>query len=99
MNLDVHVSTRYSEDPLRDDNLAELTRKFKEATSAKLRCQQQAGATASTISLANRCVYITVNDYTVCVGTCIIIWLCLIPYNGKIWRVWSILPKIKNRQM
>ena len=43
-----------------DDNLAELTREFEEATSAKLRCQQEAEATASTISLANRltCIYI-----------------------------------------
>ncbi|XP_064397591.1 dynein beta chain, ciliary-like isoform X3 [Halichondria panicea] len=39
-----------------DDNLAELTKEFEEATSAKLRCQQQAEATASTISLANRLV-------------------------------------------
>ena len=38
-----------------DDNLAELTRHFEEATSAKVKCQQQAEATATTISLANRC--------------------------------------------
>ena len=41
-----------------DENLAELTREFEEATSAKLRCQQQAEATATTISLANRYSYI-----------------------------------------
>ena len=37
-----------------DDNLAELTRQFEEATAAKLKCQQEAEATAQTISLANR---------------------------------------------
>ena len=39
-----------------DDNLAELTRQFEEATAAKLKCQQEAEATALTISLANRLV-------------------------------------------
>ena len=37
-----------------DDNLAKLTQEFEEATAAKLKCQQEAEATASTISLANR---------------------------------------------
>jgi len=37
-----------------DDNLASLTHEFEVATAAKLKCQQQAEATASTISLANR---------------------------------------------
>ena len=37
-----------------DDNLAELTNKFEAATSAKLKCQMEAEATAGTISLANR---------------------------------------------
>ena len=39
-----------------NDNLAELTREFEEATSAKLFCQQEAEETAQTISLANRLV-------------------------------------------
>lgn len=39
-----------------DDNLAELTAKFEQATAAKLKCQQEAESTASTISLANRLV-------------------------------------------
>jgi dynein heavy chain len=39
-----------------DDNLAELTRDFEQATAAKLQCQQEAESTASTISLANRLV-------------------------------------------
>ena len=39
-----------------NDNLAELTGEFEEATSAKLKCQQQAEETAQTISLANRLV-------------------------------------------
>lgn len=39
-----------------DDNLAELTRQFEEATAAKLKCQQEAETTARTISLANRLV-------------------------------------------
>eukprot|EP00731_Ephydatia_muelleri_P012058 Em0006g952a len=39
-----------------DDNLAELTREFETATAAKLKCQQEAEATARTISLANRLV-------------------------------------------
>ena len=39
-----------------DDNLAELTAQFEEATSAKLKCQKEADATALTISLANRLV-------------------------------------------
>ena len=47
-----------------DDNLAELTREFEEATSAKLRCQQQAEATATTISLANR--YSCINSMLLC---------------------------------
>ena len=37
-----------------DDNLAELTNQFEQATAAKLKCQQEAEATATTISLANR---------------------------------------------
>jgi dynein heavy chain len=41
---------------LLDDNLAELTAQFEQATAAKLKCQQDAEATASTISLANRLV-------------------------------------------
>ena len=47
-----------------DDNLAALTRDFEEATSAKLKCQQQAEATANTISLANRCRHIHLHIYT-----------------------------------
>ena len=39
-----------------DDNLAELTAQFEKATAAKLKCQQEAEATAYTISLANRLV-------------------------------------------
>ena len=39
-----------------DDNLAELTAEFEKATAAKLKCQQEAESTASTISLANRLV-------------------------------------------
>ena len=39
-----------------DDNLAELTAEFEKATAAKLKCQKEAEATASTISLANRLV-------------------------------------------
>ena len=39
-----------------NDNLAGLTREFEEATSAKLKCQQEAEETAQTISLANRLV-------------------------------------------
>ena len=39
-----------------DDNLAGLTREFETATAAKLKCQQEAEATARTISLANRLV-------------------------------------------
>ncbi|XP_065180851.1 dynein beta chain, ciliary-like [Sycon ciliatum] len=39
-----------------DDNLAELTSKFEEATAAKVKCQQEADATNLTISLANRLV-------------------------------------------
>lgn len=39
-----------------DDNLGELTASFEEATSAKLRCQQEADRTAKTIELANRLV-------------------------------------------
>ncbi|XP_058532038.1 dynein axonemal heavy chain 9 isoform X2 [Ochotona princeps] len=37
-------------------NLAKLTAKFERATADKLKCQQEAEATASTISLANRLV-------------------------------------------
>jgi dynein heavy chain len=36
--------------------LAELTASFEKATAAKLKCQQEAEATAQTISLANRLV-------------------------------------------
>ena len=39
-----------------DDNLAELTAQFEEATSEKLRCQQEAEKTTKTIELANRLV-------------------------------------------
>ena len=39
-----------------NDNLAELTAQFEKATSAKLKCQQEAESTAQTISLANRLV-------------------------------------------
>lgn len=39
-----------------DDNLAELTNSFEEATAAKLKCQQEADRTAKTIELANRLV-------------------------------------------
>ena len=46
----IHVSQEL------DDNLAELTAEFERATAAKLKCQQEAEATANTISLANRLV-------------------------------------------
>ena len=46
------ISVKLSQDL--DDNLAELTKKYEAATSAKLKCQEEAEATASTISLANR---------------------------------------------
>ena len=36
--------------------MAELTASFEKATAAKLKCQQEADATALTISLANRLV-------------------------------------------
>ncbi|XP_071954573.1 dynein beta chain, ciliary-like [Antedon mediterranea] len=39
-----------------DANLAKLTADFEEATSAKLKCQQEAESTARTITLANRLV-------------------------------------------
>ena len=39
-----------------DANLAELTAEFEAATSAKLKCQQEAEATEKTITLANRLV-------------------------------------------
>lgn len=39
-----------------DENLAALTAEFETATSAKLKCQQEAESTALTISLANRLV-------------------------------------------
>ncbi|XP_060795606.1 dynein axonemal heavy chain 9-like [Neoarius graeffei] len=39
-----------------NENLAKLTAKFEEATTAKLKCQQEAESTARTISLANRLV-------------------------------------------
>ncbi|KAK6645275.1 hypothetical protein RUM43_001551 [Polyplax serrata] len=39
-----------------EEQLAKLTADFEKATSEKLRCQQEAGATSSTISLANRLV-------------------------------------------
>ncbi|XP_070251371.1 dynein axonemal heavy chain 9 isoform X5 [Myotis yumanensis] len=39
-----------------DENLAKLTAKFERATADKLKCQQEAEATAGTISLANRLV-------------------------------------------
>nr|XP_054501355.1 dynein axonemal heavy chain 9-like [Agelaius phoeniceus] len=39
-----------------NENLAKLTARFEKATSDKIRCQQEAEATACTISLANRLV-------------------------------------------
>uniref|UniRef100_A0A8C5P182 Dynein, axonemal, heavy chain 9 n=1 Tax=Jaculus jaculus TaxID=51337 RepID=A0A8C5P182_JACJA len=39
-----------------NENLAKLTAKFEKATAEKLKCQQEAEVTASTISLANRLV-------------------------------------------
>uniref|UniRef100_A0A670JPV6 Dynein axonemal heavy chain 9 n=1 Tax=Podarcis muralis TaxID=64176 RepID=A0A670JPV6_PODMU len=39
-----------------NENLARLTAKFEKATAEKLKCQQEAEATAKTISLANRLV-------------------------------------------
>ncbi|XP_025057963.1 dynein heavy chain 9, axonemal [Alligator sinensis] len=39
-----------------NENLAKLTAKFEKATSDKLKCQEEAEATACTISLANRLV-------------------------------------------
>ncbi|NXM72263.1 DYH9 protein, partial [Serilophus lunatus] len=39
-----------------NDNLGKLTARFEKATSDKLKCQQEAEATASTITLANRLV-------------------------------------------
>ncbi|NXO76324.1 DYH9 protein, partial [Sitta europaea] len=39
-----------------DENLGKLTARFEKATSDKVRCQQEAEATACTISLANRLV-------------------------------------------
>ena len=39
-----------------NENLAKLTAKFEKATTDKLKCQQEAEATAGTISLANRLV-------------------------------------------
>lgn len=39
-----------------EEQLAKLTADFEKATSEKLRCQQEADATSSTISLANRLV-------------------------------------------
>lgn len=42
---------------LLDDNLAELTAHFEQATAAKLKCQKEAEATATTISLANRYIH------------------------------------------
>ncbi|KAM4031554.1 dynein axonemal heavy chain 9 isoform 1-T1 [Anomaloglossus baeobatrachus] len=41
---------------LLNENLAKLTTKFEKATADKLKCQQEADATALTISLANRLV-------------------------------------------
>ncbi|XP_075435754.1 dynein axonemal heavy chain 9 isoform X2 [Ascaphus truei] len=41
---------------LLNENLAKLTAKFEKATADKLKCQQEAEATALTISLANRLV-------------------------------------------
>lgn len=42
-----------------NENLAKLTAKFEKATSAKVKCQQEAESTARTISLANRLVRTT----------------------------------------
>ena len=39
-----------------DENLQQLTNEYETATAAKLKCQQEADETASTISLANRLV-------------------------------------------
>ena len=54
--LDIVLTFLISLFQLLDDNLAELTAQFEQATAAKLKCQQDAEATASTISLANRSV-------------------------------------------
>ena len=42
-----------------NENLAKLTAKFEKATADKLRCQQEAEATAGVISLANRLVSVS----------------------------------------
>lgn len=42
-----------------NENLAKLTAKFEKATADKLKCQQEAEATAGTISLANRLVSVS----------------------------------------
>ena len=55
-----------------DDNLAGLTKEFEEATSAKLRCQQEAESTANTISLANRSGWTGVSLHA-CIYTCMCI--------------------------
>lgn len=42
-----------------NENLGKLTAKFEKATSDKLKCQQEAEATACTITLANRLVSVS----------------------------------------
>lgn len=42
-----------------NENLGKLTAKFEKATSDKLKCQQEAEATACTIALANRLVSVS----------------------------------------
>ncbi|XP_069808270.1 dynein axonemal heavy chain 9 isoform X2 [Dendropsophus ebraccatus] len=50
------LSTIKAKIALLNENLAKLTAKFEKATADKLKCQQEADATALTISLANRLV-------------------------------------------
>ncbi|XP_056405417.1 dynein axonemal heavy chain 9 [Hyla sarda] len=50
------LSTIKAKIALLNENLAKLTDKFQKATADKLKCQQEADATALTISLANRLV-------------------------------------------
>ena len=55
---------------LLDDNLAELTAQFEQATAAKLKCQKEAEATASTISLANRYTHVHYTIHQLLYATC-----------------------------
>ncbi|CAJ0928425.1 unnamed protein product [Ranitomeya imitator] len=50
------LSTIKAKIALLNENLAKLTAKFEKATADKLKCQQEADATALTISLANRLI-------------------------------------------